>query len=128
MDKQELYKKMQALWVEENGVKVGDKVKVLRQFGEYELGSNVLRSKWKPEKADMIGHVFPISQIYDTSISINSPKDNRREFPFFVLEIVDQPRDPEVICKFFAKDEEGKLVEYEMSPDSARNYHKAMGE
>ncbi len=127
MEKQELYKKMQAVYVEENDLRVGDKVKVLRHFAEDELGFGEAGSTCSKEKTALVGHVWPIHQIVNNWIRLDSKDETGWCFaaPFFVLEIVDQPRDPEVICKFFAKDAEGKLVEYEMSPDSARNYHEA---
>ena len=126
LDKQELYKQMQALYVEENDLRVGDKVEITRPHGIDELGSDSY-SHYEPE-IKRSGGVGQISDINKRNIIIILPGDYTWVVPFHVLEIIDQPRDPEVICKFFVKNKEGKLVEYEMSPDSARNYHKAMGE
>lgn len=120
MDKKQWYEDGQALWVEENNVKVGDKVRVLRHFGEDELGFSEAGSKCSKEKAGFVGRTLPICSIANNWIRLDSKSECgwNYAFPFFVLEIVE--RAPAITCKFFA---DGK--EFDMSPESARNYHKA---
>ena len=126
MEKQERYRQMQAVYVEENDLRVGDKVKVLRSNTVGELGSYV--PAYGQAEIEEWGAQVEVRAIGYGYIAVKIRDGLFRNMPFFVLEIVDQPREPEITCKYFAKNKEGKLVEYEMSPDSARNYHKAMGE
>lgn len=125
--KQELYKQMQAVYVEENDLRVGDKVRVLRHIDRDELGSRVMptkkgdrctKSRFVDDKA-----VGIIESLCCDCVEVNCGYEYNHDwqFPFHVLEIVDQPRDPVITCKFYTED--GKEVK--MSPDSARNFHEA---
>ena len=118
LDKQELYKQMQAVYVEENDLRVGDTVRILRGAADNEMGCDSVRTTAGGTgcKDVKIGTIVKIEAIRGSHV-----RAGRSNWPFFVLEIVAQPRDPVITCKFFTED--GK--EYEMSPDSARNYHKA---
>jgi hypothetical protein len=83
-DLSECYKKMQ----EASGIKVGDKVKVLRKASRFENGWN---NSWKMD--DAVGNIYAVVKVesdHDIHLSYN---DGHFGFPFFVLEkIEDGPR------------------------------------
>ena len=82
-----MYEKLQKVWVEETGLKIGDKVKVLRKFEDYEFGSSPY---WKSEMYQTIGEIGEVIEINTDSIKVNFG-DDRWLFPFRALEKVEIP-------------------------------------
>ena len=80
-----MYDKLQELWVKETGLKVGDKVKVLKRFENHELG---LLIPWNPEMSETIGEVGEVICINTNSIGVNFGDDDWY-YPFTVLEKVE---------------------------------------
>jgi hypothetical protein len=78
----EAYIKMQ----ENCGIRVGDKVKVLRKAKDYENGWSVV---WAKEMDEYIGEVGEVTSIDYSGILINISDENWY-FPFFVLEKVEE--------------------------------------
>lgn len=116
---QEAYQTLQAEWVETNDVRVGDKVRVLRAFGQQELGCCALESDYDSTKAHV--KVALINDIHPNQIEIKAD-DIRYSFPFFVLHIVDQPRKVEIEVrteKHYYRD--GVDVTDKISEDTKRN-------
>ncbi len=82
------YAERQAQWVEHHGLKVGDKVKVVRKFESSEDG--VCSGAWSyvPDKATMQQQDVEIVYIGYGYINLRSPKGSVWSFPYFVLEPV----------------------------------------
>ena len=80
-----MYDKLQKVWVEETGLKVGDKVKVLRRFEDCELGSI---PNWDPQMPVTIGEVGEVFGINTDSIRVKF-SSNHWVYPFTVLEKVE---------------------------------------
>ncbi len=120
MDKKELYKAMQALWVEENDVRVGDKVRVLRPHRSYELGS--IGAAHDEEELLRRGKEGVVNDIGRGYVQIALAQDDHFLLAFHQLEIVDQPRDPVITVKYF---KDGKDVTDQISPDTKRNLANA---
>lgn len=86
MDIKEAYKVMQAAWIKDNDIKVGDTVRVVRKFKEDELGYNGV-------KGTQFGVVGQVETIQDKDgIELEDigtpPTGESRWFPFFALEFV----------------------------------------
>ena len=104
-----MYDKLQKVWVEETGLKIGDRVKVLREFNDKELGPVV---PWNPEMSETIGEVGEVVCINIYSIKVNFGDDDWY-YPFTVLEKVgiEEEEKPDVPdtnrdVLFFSSDEE----------------------
>lgn len=105
---EEAYKVMQKA----SGIKAGDKVKVLRNFKNYEMGCGC---NWQPEKESFIGKSYTVTQIKDTYIKLDS-SPNYHLFPFFVLEVVESAKVIEL--RYFC---EGKDVTNDISDETKQN-------
>lgn len=86
------YEERQAEWIEANGIKIGDKVRVLRKAESHEDGwDNV----WADSMSQSIGETLVVDSINgDRGIALDGPAlEWKCNFPYFVLEKVeDQPR------------------------------------
>lgn len=86
------YEKRQADWIKENNIKVGDKVRILRKFDDFESGCAIAMDE-DGEMDPLVGTVGKISAIEDDSIEVDS-KGDCWFWPYFVLEKVeDEPED-----------------------------------
>ena len=88
MDIKEAYKVMQAEWVKLYDVKVGTEVKLLRGYQDYELGCNCL----SVQDPKLFGGIVD-------KIRNNSIRTNGTIHPFFVLEVVGQPKPKKMTVK-----------------------------
>ena len=76
-------------WIEENNLKVGDYVKVLRKTEPYE---NKWRSFWVDEMSDYIGKALKVLAINSLRGLISLECDDAvYDFPYFVLEKAEKP-------------------------------------
>lgn len=84
-----VYEARQAKWVKANGIKVGDKVRILRYFEPYEDGfCSCNNSKMK----DLVGEVLTVKGVKKSVIAIwNKDHSDWWSWPYFVLEKVDEP-------------------------------------
>ena len=80
-----MYEKLQKVWLEETGVKVGDKVKVLREFEDYEVKTSI---NWNPKMSKTIGEIGEVFRITSYSIRVNFSGEHWL-YPFTVLEKVE---------------------------------------
>ena len=107
-----MYEKLQKLWVEETGLKIGDKVKVLRKFENHELG---LLIPWNPEMSATIGEVGKVNYIYANCIGVNVGEDYW-SYPFMVLEKVEEKKpdvpDTDRYVLFLSSDDEWEIGFY----------------
>ncbi len=93
---QEAYKTLQAEWVRVNDVRVGDKVRGLVKVGPDYLGGDTSdltsgsREQFIDNKA--VGTIRSVESDY-VYLDCGLNYCGLWSFPFFVLEIVDQPRD-----------------------------------
>lgn len=101
MDLKEAYKVMQAAWVKENNIEVGDKVKCLRPFNAHELGCHSISSdstncprKGEFVKDEAVGAIRQINTEY-LWIDCGTKYGGHWNFPFFVLELVEKAKKPE---------------------------------
>ena len=118
MTKQELYKAMQALWVEEGNVKVGDTMKVLRAPKENELGFCGSNGKMDENyKEAAVGYEYKVKYINPNGIVL----ERKNSFPFFCLEKIKSVEKPEVIELRFV-DGQGRDITDGMSETSKRAY------
>ncbi len=81
----EAYKTMQ----EACGLKVGDRVRVLRKFSSYEMGSSPFWNE-AGRMSETIGNEYNITSFYESSIGLSSGWS----YPFFVLEKVEDTPAP----------------------------------
>ena len=81
------YEKRQADWIKENNIKVGDKVRILRKFDDFESGCAIAMDE-DGEMDPLVGTVGKISAIEDDSIEVDS-KGDCWFWPYFVLEKVE---------------------------------------
>ena len=115
-----MYEKLQELWVEETGLKVGDKVKVLKKFEDKELKSF---TDWSPEMSETIGEVGEVVGIYIHSIRVDFGDDDW-VYPFTVLEKVEikeeKPDVPDTNrdVLFLSRDYEWEIGFYSSSAES----------
>ena len=116
-----MYDKLQELWVKETGLKVGDKVKVLKRFENHELG---LLIPWNPEMSETIGEVGEVICINTNSIGVNFGDDDWY-YPFTVLEKVEveektKPDVPDTNrdVLFLSRDYEWEIGFYSSSAES----------
>lgn len=77
MEIEKAYKVMQAAWIEENNIKVGDTVKVVRDWGMSELGFT--GADWSAHRENQI-----VKEIFDDSLCLSQSCLT----PFFALEFV----------------------------------------
>ena len=83
------YAERQAKWLEFHGLKVGDKVKVVRKFGAGEDGYDSRQWNFDDDKAKMQGGIFEIEDITAGNIQLHCPYDRCKwHFPYCVLEPV----------------------------------------
>lgn len=64
-------------------INVGDTVRVLRSFKDYELGAPV---EWDDDMKSLVGDEFRVTDLYDNGTTYEL--DNAYNWPFFVLEKV----------------------------------------
>jgi hypothetical protein len=83
--KQPSYQERQEAWVKEHGLKVGDKVKILRSPTEAELPDCYL-CHWPPRKNAQVGVVHTIGHISARHIELSSDY-----YPYFVLKPTTRP-------------------------------------
>ena len=94
----EAYKTMQAEWVKLYDVKVGTKVKVLRTNKLLELGTTACGHT--QSEIDEDGELAVVYNIVDREITVATTSlGNHRFYPFFVLEVVGQPKVKEMTVK-----------------------------
>jgi len=111
MDKQEAYKVLQKAWVEENDVRKGDIVRVLRPAKSHEIGwvcswnDGVMTKK--------VGMTQRIGKISNQWVNLSDSYN----YPFFVLEIVDQPREKEEMIEI-----DGKKISKSTIKEALRNH------
>jgi hypothetical protein len=82
------YAERQAKWIEFHGLKVGDKVKVVRKWKHGEGGFRSTKWDSYPEKIKMYGNACSIRQICGDFMYINDMGDDYWSFPYFALEPV----------------------------------------
>lgn len=108
MNINEAYRVMQ----EASGIKVGDKVKVLRKAKNSEMGWG---NAWVEEMDKTIGRTFLVIEI-EKQAGIQLDLNLCLDFPFFVLEVVEPVK--EIKIRFFC---DGKDVTDEISDKTKRN-------
>lgn len=87
MPEKKSYKERQAEWIEANGIKIGDKVRVRRKAGSHENGWT---NTWASDMDEAIGNIRVVSEFYATGIELDDPAVYR--YPYFFLEKAkDQP-------------------------------------
>ena len=87
--KEESYSERAKKWIEENNLKIGDYVKILRKTELYE---NRWGSFWVDEMSDYIGKVLKVVGINSIDgLIILECDDTSYEFPYFVLEKAEKP-------------------------------------
>jgi len=91
MKLQEAYKVMQAAWVKEHNVEVGDKVRVTGTAKRGSLGF-LPEVSWEKELSGRIGKVFTVHGFKDRHIDLGGGEPYA---PFFVLELVEKAKKPE---------------------------------
>ncbi len=118
MELQEAYEVMQAEWVRINDMQVGDEVRVVIKFGCHEMGYD--NTAWyDPQvKKETMGCVGEILAINNRSIKVKS-NGNWWRYPFFALEIVDQPREAEAMIEI-----RGKKWSEDTIVEALRNHSK----
>lgn len=89
--KQKPYEELQAKWLEENDIKVGDYVKVTRKAKDYEDGWS---SIWDIFMNDSVGKVLQVRNSNSTKYGIELTDYKR--YPYFVLEKTEEPK-PEYV-------------------------------
>ena len=105
MNIQKAYEAMQ----KECGIEVGDKVKVLREACDDEMGWD---NAWLPEMSDAVGKIYVVADAHTyCGIVIRLGKyDTRYRFPFFVLELVEKfKKEEEEIMEVTVQDVEDKF-------------------
>lgn len=98
MDIKEAYQVMQKAWVEENDVRVGDTVRILRENGNHELGSNSFPHSKAEFHNKIENRTFSITNINKTYVQCDG-----YSVSWFILGIVDQPRDTSKMIKIKGK-------------------------
>lgn len=102
-----VYEHNQAQWIADQGVKVGDCVKVLRKAGKDEEDWG---DAWMPDMDNYVGSFYEITEICPDGIEL----DSEYIFPYFVLEKVSDRYEP------FASTEEflvGYSSQFKEDPD-----------
>lgn len=92
-EKEQSYEERQAEWVKENDIKLGDKVRILRKFNDFENGCDVGMNK-DGKMDSLVGTVGKVSAIDDESIEVDSEGDCWF-WPYFVLEKVENEPEAE---------------------------------
>ena len=92
MNIKECYKTMQNEWVKLYDVKVGTKVKVIREYGDNEMGCDCVGT------SSIGGYNGQVFKIKDGCIRINCDGSTTIH-PFFVLEVVGQPKPKKMTVK-----------------------------
>ena len=92
MDIKEAYRIMQSEWVELYGIKVGSRLKVVRENRTDELGSD----SWPhvQREFDKYGTSVEVTHIHYDAISVTTPTGAVWKMPFFVLEFIENPEPP----------------------------------
>lgn len=119
---QEAYQTMQAEWVRVNDVRVGDKVRCMRQFAQHDLGFDGLGWAYSTSKEGLFNKPVSITDFWSRCVLLKCAGGYEWQFPFFVLEIVDQPRKVEIEVrteKHYYRD--GVDVTDKISEDTKRN-------
>lgn len=85
--KEPTYEERQAEWIKMNGIKVGDKVKILKEFS-----SKDLICEFFPDIKDLVGTIGEIKEITDAGIQVYTEnKSNWWYWPYDCLEKVEEP-------------------------------------
>ncbi len=113
---EEAYKTMQ----EASGIKVGDKVKVLRANERDELGSNTCYHT--ESELDYNGRDGVVIGIDSNGVSIELPTGRIYRIPFFVLEVVEKAKIIRKEVRYY--DENNKDVTDQLSELSKQNLSK----
>lgn len=97
MDIKLAYKIMQ----EASGIKVGDRVKILRNFGENELGSSVVDGRIEGDKQKAIKDrvTGTVTEVLDSHLWVDCGRKYSGcwAFPFFVFEVVEKAKSENMI-------------------------------
>jgi hypothetical protein len=97
---QDTYLKMQEQWVEDNDVKGGTVVKVLRKANDNELG---WRNSWTESMSGNIGKELAVQYVSGGGgIAAAQIGERNRLYPFFVLEVIQPPKEPTIEEKYEA--------------------------
>lgn len=119
MNKEEAYVTLQAEWVKLFDVRVGDKVRILREHADYELGSRgIFHTK---RELDLHGREGTIEVIHKNNIGIAVLHQWVFIVAFHQIEITDQPRNTEIEVRYFKG---GEDVTDKLSDESKRNLAK----
>lgn len=88
--KEPSYEERQSEWVKTNDIKVGDKVRIIREFYDYEDSFSYIFHF--PEMKRLIGKICEISSLWTNGIKVfNEDKSSTWIWPFFCLEKVEEP-------------------------------------
>lgn len=82
------YTERQAQWVEHHGLKVGDKVKVVREYTKDEDGFGRVCAKGKDDAVGKTLSVIGIDNVNGAAIKLSTRIFGSEWFPYFVLEPV----------------------------------------
>jgi hypothetical protein len=82
------YAERQAQWVEHHGLKVGDKVKVVREYTKDEDGFGRVCAKGKDDAVGKTLSVIGIDNVNGAAIKLSTRIFGSEWFPYFVLEPV----------------------------------------
>ena len=87
------YEDRQAKWVKENGIKIGDHVRLIRAASS---GEDAWPNVWPCTADGWIGKILRVKDIGDLNIMCYNPdEDDWFNFPYFVLEKVVEHKDKE---------------------------------
>ena len=115
MDIEEAYQVMQ----EASGIKVGDRVRVLRPHRTHEMGYR--GGNYYPENVGFEAEVLDMCGTDGVHLARSAPSGNRF-FPFFVLEVIEPAHTIRAETKWY--DENGKDVTDTISEETKRNHRK----
>jgi hypothetical protein len=95
MARNEKYAKAHAAWLEMTGLKVGDKVRVMRSAKDYEHGCPW---SWSEQKEKNVGKVLEVYNIDEFTALPGvragcCPLSDGNYYPFFILEVVEQKKE-----------------------------------
>lgn len=89
--KEPSYAERQAKWIAENGIKKGDKVRIIRKANSNEDGWG---SRWNPDMDEAVGKIGTVSHISDNfrecGIEVDVSDVGEFLYPYFILEKVEQ--------------------------------------
>lgn len=86
--KETSYAERQEKWIADNGIKVGDYVRVVRKADSHEDGWN---NGWVDDMDNWVGKVFKVNYFNDSAgVRLVNDYSLSRSFPYFALEKVEQ--------------------------------------